>query len=264
MQYFTIAPPVSLEKFVRYFWVLESKSAYTHHSMGSGCPELIFHYANRFDEINTKGEREISFHTGLHAASSHSRQFITASAFGIFGAYLYPYAIPELFGIAANTLINQMPDLPTLLGNDGRILEEEMLLAKSNTSRYYILRTFLENRLIKSKQQYLPVFDVIRQVIQSGGAKKVQQLHSEAYLSLRQFERVFRHYTGMTPKSFTRISRFHMALEQYGQQNSLTQVAYHCGYYDQSHFIHDFKEFSGLHPKTFFTGRASGNSWRDT
>lgn len=132
MQYFTIAPPVSLEKFVRYFWVLESNSAYTHHSMGSGCPELIFHYANRFEEINAKGEREISFHTGLRAASCHSRQFITSSAFGIFGAYLYPYAIPELFGIAAYTLINQMPDLPTLLGNDGRILEEEMILAKSS------------------------------------------------------------------------------------------------------------------------------------
>jgi AraC-like DNA-binding protein len=263
MQYFTLAPPVSLEKFVRYFWVLESKTAYTHHSMGSGCPELIFHYTNQFHEIKEKGEREISFHSGLHAASCNSRQFITSSAFGIFGAYLYPYAITELFGIGANTLINQMPNLPTLLGNDGRILEEEMLLAKSNAARYNILSTFLENRLLKSKQQHLPVFDVIRQVIESGGAKKVQEVHTEAYLSLRQFERVFRHYTGMAPKTFTRISRFHRALEQYGSHNSLTQIAYHCGYYDQSHFIHDFKEFSGLHPKTFFTGSAAGNSWRD-
>lgn len=111
MQYFTIAPPLSLEKFVRYFWVLESNSAYTHHSMGSGCPELIFHYTNRFHEINEKGEWEISLHTGLHAASCNSPQFRTSTAFGIFGAYLCPNAIPELFGIGAITSINQTPEL---------------------------------------------------------------------------------------------------------------------------------------------------------
>lgn len=42
---------------------------------------------------------------------------------------------------------------------------------------------------------------------------------------------------------------------------SLTDIAYDCGYYDQSHFINDFKEFSGYSPKVYFSGNAEGSEY---
>jgi AraC-like DNA-binding protein len=58
--------------------------------------------------------------------------------------------------------------------------------------------------------------------------------------------------------------RFESALEEYGNRNkSLTEIAYDCGYYDQSHFIHEFKEFSGHHPRHYFMGKAEGVEWKD-
>ncbi|MBL7727053.1 MAG: helix-turn-helix domain-containing protein, partial [Dinghuibacter sp.] len=54
------------------------------------------------------------------------------------------------------------------------------------------------------------------------------------------------------------------AMQRYGNRAlRLTDIAYECGYFDQSHFIHDFKQFSGYTPAVFFKGGAEGTEWRD-
>jgi len=61
---------------------------------------------------------------------------------------------------------------------------------------------------------------------------------------------------GTTPKVFSRISRFldvcHY-LKDY-QHRTLTKLCQECGYYDQSHFIREFRVFSGFTPTEFFAG----------
>jgi len=89
-------------------------------------------------------------------------------------------------------------------------------------------------------------------------------LANDYFLSERQFERQFRKFSGFSPKLFSRIVRFQSALTQYGNnEKSLTEIALETGYYDQSHFIHDFKEFSGYHPKQYFSGNSGAIEWRD-
>jgi AraC-like DNA-binding protein len=72
-------------------------------------------------------------------------------------------------------------------------------------------------------------------------------------LSKKQLERQFSLAVGTTPKVFCRVSRFldvcHR-LREY-QQRTLTELTHECGYFDQSHFIKDFKQFSGFTPKQF-------------
>lgn len=84
-------------------------------------------------------------------------------------------------------------------------------------------------------------------------------------LSERQFERKFREYSGFNPKLCMRIVRFEEACNFYGHsgQKTMTEIAHECGYYDQSHFIRDFKEFSGYEPGHYFSGRAEGVEWRN-
>jgi transcriptional regulator GlxA family with amidase domain len=92
----------------------------------------------------------------------------------------------------------------------------------------------------------------------------VNALAGKCFLSRRQFERNFKACSGFSPKLYTRIIRFQAAAKEYGMQyQSLTDIAYRCGYYDQSHFIHDFKEFSGFHPKEYFYGKPEGLDYRD-
>jgi AraC-like DNA-binding protein len=231
--------------------------------MADVCAEMVFHYNGQFEEL-VHGKTEISSLTSMQGPSNKVRRFKIGKPFGIFGVYLYPYSIPVFFNIPATELSNQMPDLITLMGKEGAVLEEQIMLAADNTMRVKIITQFLEQRLEKFQKQH-PVLSSIRFIIQSKGLVTVEKIADQYFISQRQFERKFKEFSGLTPKLFSRIVRFHAACQHFGNcEKSLTQIAYECGYYDQSHFIHDFKEFSGHHPKLYFSGHAEGTEWRTT
>ncbi len=265
MNYYTIAPSPALSPYVRFFWVLESDEPYCHRSMADGCAEMIFHYKGVFDEITTDGQVTQSFMSGLHGPSQNYRRFITDRGFGIFGVYLYPFAIPYLFSLPASELSDQSPDLQSLFGADGSNLEEKILLAPDNRQRVAVMSSFLEKKLLNKNSVQSACVAVINTIIHSGGSTSVNELAKKSFLSTRQFERNFKNFSGFSPKLYSRIIRFQMATQQYGAGNkSLTDIAYDCGYYDQSHFIHDFKQFSGYHPRQYFFGRAEGVEWKQS
>jgi AraC-like DNA-binding protein len=264
MNYYTIAPSLSLSAYVRFFWVLESNEPYCHRSMADGCAEMIFHYKGTFDEITLPTQIEKSFMSGLHGPSKNYRRFITNESFGIFGVYLYPFAIPQLFSMPASELSDQMPDLQTLFGAEGRELEDKIMLAKNNSQRVAIISSFLERKLLANNNRQPAFCSAISDIIHSRGFVSVNELAKRSFLSVRQFERNFKIFSGFSPKLYSRIIRFQMATQQYGNmQKSLTDIAYDCGYYDQSHFIHEFKQFSGYHPKQYFSGKAEAVEWKD-
>jgi AraC-like DNA-binding protein len=264
MKYLVIPPPVQLKHFVKAFWVFEGHCdthPYVYRSMADGCAELIFHYKGIFRE---PGETGPPFYAGLHAQNQQFKRFITTEPFGIFGAYLYPYAIPLLFGFSAHEATNQMPDLQTLLGQKGRELEDQIITAPDNSMRVHIITRFLEERLLPHCSHNEPVFSAIQYVIHSCEAINIRQLSSMFCMSERTLERRFKEYAGLSPKLLSRIIRFKAALNNYGNRHkTLTDIAYECGYYDQSHFINDFKAFSGYHPKQYFYGRPEGIEWRE-
>ncbi|MES2777309.1 MAG: helix-turn-helix domain-containing protein [Bacteroidota bacterium] len=264
MNYYTIPPPSQLSNYVRCFWVLEGGGPYTHRSMADGCAEMVFHYKAVFDEITSSENIESSFTASLSGPSQVYRRFVTHENFGIFGVYLYPYAIPQMFSIPTTELSNQMPDFGALLGGTGQVLANKIFEASSNAVRVKIMTEFLEKRLHTHEQKERAIVSVIHKIVHSEGVAGVQALAQKAFLSTRQFERKFKDYSGFNPKLFSRIIRFQSAIRKYGNtKQSLTAIAYDCGYYDQSHFIHDFKEFSGFHPRQYFKGNNEGTAWKE-
>ncbi|MBX2870558.1 MAG: helix-turn-helix transcriptional regulator [Saprospiraceae bacterium] len=261
-------PPPHLQDYVRFFWFLESSAKtqipYVYRSMADGCLELVFHYKGHFTEI-TNGLNIAQVDSLIHAQSDQFRRFITDEHFGIFGAYIYPYAAQRLFGHPATVLSNHMLGLSDLLGQAGSMVEEQMMLASDNKERVEILTQFLTARARGDfKIKNIPAVNVIKSIIHERGIATVKELADQSYLSVRQFERKFKQFSGFSPKLYTRIIRFQAAMDAYGKpKRSLTEIAYEAGYYDQSHFIHEFKRFSGYHPKAFFSGRAEGTEYRD-
>jgi AraC-like DNA-binding protein len=266
MQYYSFPPPPSLADFVRSFWVYEVDvqpgEPYVYRSMADGCAEMVFHYKARFDEFTSSGIEQQSF-SCLHAQTRRFRRFVTNANFGIFGVYLYPFAIPRLFSLSSAEVSDLMPDMGALMGQEGRDLEEKMMLAKNNRVRLQILTAFLESRL-KGSPATQSVESSVKYIIQSKGIFSVKEIAGRFCLSARQFERKFKDLSGFGPKEYSRIIRFQSACKEYGnKQRSLTAIAYECGYYDQSHFIHDFVAFSGYHPRQYFGSHIEGGEWRD-
>jgi AraC-like DNA-binding protein len=264
MKYYTFPPSPKLAPYVRAFWVYEGEASaekpYIYRGYADGCTELVFHYKGIYDQL-INGSREKSFAAGLVAQTRRYTRFVVDRDWGIFGCYLYPYALPKLFSLPASDFTDQMTEFDCILGRDGKQLEERMLTADDNLQRVAILTAFLEKRLTEVRTEEPLVFSSIGDIINTRGLVNVRELARNYFLSNRQFERKFKEFSGFSPKTYSRIIRFQAALKEYGSGKSLTEIAYDCGYYDQSHFINDFKEFSGYSPKAYFSGKAEGSEY---
>ncbi len=129
-------------------------------------------------------------------------------------------------------------------------LEEQVAAATGNEQRVAIIQRYLIQQLVKKQQPDKAVTFCLWQINHYKGQLSLNQLSNETGISLRQLGRRFNNCVGLSPKEYTRISRFIHSLKQLKKYPaiSLTEVAYESGYYDQSHFIHDCKEYSGLTP----------------
>jgi AraC-like DNA-binding protein len=85
------------------------------------------------------------------------------------------------------------------------------------------------------------------------GQHRIAELADYCQVSARQLEREFKYATGTSPKGFARTLRFHEAQRRlmFDPDADLTGLAYDCGYFDQAHFIKDFKAFAGKTPSEY-------------
>lgn len=265
MLYQTFNPPPRLAPYVRFYWALEADLAageeFVHRSMADGCVEIVFHYRATFDEIGVIGECASPL-SNMQAQSTSFRRFSTRESFGIFGAYLYPFAIPRLFSFPASDFTNISPDLESVFGVDGRRLEERVLAAADSEHRAGIVSSFLEDKLDATSRDLPLIHKAVHSVIEADGGLNIAGIAREHALSIRQFERKFKEFAGLSPKLYSRIVRFQAATRhKFAGTRDLTEIAYACGYYDQSHFINDFRQFSGYTPKEYFWAEAEGTQY---
>lgn len=114
----------------------------------------------------------------------------------------------------------------------------------------------IEDYFMKQLGSYSCIRNEIRYAIskmQSNSKISIDILAYEINMSKRNFERRFLQYVGLTPVFYNRIIRFHKAVDlmNKSEKASFTELAYAAGYFDQSHFIRDFKQFYGQAPKEF-------------
>lgn len=93
----------------------------------------------------------------------------------------------------------------------------------------------------------------INSITTTPDALTINKIHDSIGYSHKHFIKLFRHHTGVTPKAFQRIMRFQKAILDIERDSGINwpQLATGCGYYDQSHFIEDFKHFSGFTPQEY-------------
>lgn len=266
MQYYTIKPSESIADYVRFFWVLEGEGSFNnpffHRALPDYCPELIFYCDGHFIFDRNRSTSEKTFSSGIYGQSQHYYKFKSEMKFRIFGAYLYPYTIPHLLSFPANEISNETPDLVTLLGREGEILEEKILSAADDNQRAQILTLFFEEKLKRAKRVDA-VSVLIKEITDSGEITPVTTLANRSFLSRRQFERRFKVQSGFSPSEFLRLVRFTAIIKSSPvTHQSLGELALACGYYDQSHFIHDFTLYSGYSPKEFFKQKLDAATYR--
>jgi AraC-like DNA-binding protein len=128
-----------------------------------------------------------------------------------------------------------------------------MVVASTAQDRLKVITDYFRLQLRKKSFEDPAIIKAIRLMKKRQGMVNIRELASEFCLSQKQFERRFTQYSGFTPKLFCRITRFESAFWNCRGYDTLTAAAHAYGYYDQAHFIHDFKKFSGFSPNKFFS-----------
>jgi AraC-like DNA-binding protein len=173
------------------------------------------------------------------------------SRVGAIGARFRPGGVAPFFHFPLDAATGEVLPLDGLLGRDAAILEEGVLAARSDAERVAAVESFLLAR--RGADADPLVATVVERIRAARGTAPPAALFSGLAPSPRQIERRFLHHVGVSPRQLSRIARFQRALRRLagGRAVSLTTVAHDCGYYDQSHFIRDFKAFAGLSPRAY-------------
>ena len=166
-----------------------------------------------------------------------------------FSIIFQPAGFYRLFRIPLSEFADEGTEASPVFGSVIISLRERLGDVNNFAERARIAEEFLLPRLARVDDRD-PFADVAACLLKVDEGSRISEIASQTGLSLRQFERRFHQYAGVTPKLFTRIARFQAALEEktrFPSQSWMT-VAHASGYFDQMHLVRDFRELGGASP----------------
>ncbi len=151
-----------------------------------------------------------------------------------------------------NQLNNKVINAEELFSSSIIELRETVLISKNVNEKFKAIEHWLLERLNIKKAPNQEVLNVLHQIQTKPISDYVSIIESYSKTQKHLINQ-FKTYFGLTPKVFHRIFRFNEILKQIQNKKHLiwSQIAYEFGYSDQSHFIKEFKEFSGFNPQEF-------------
>ena len=272
MHYQEIIPDSRLKHYVKCYYYYESSSAaaFDDTVFPSGSMEIIFNLGSgRWQTANGNGQTAAEIIPG----EAGQKIYQTTPPVELWGQITQPLSIRSLgknvmMGIRflphgaalflkekADQFNNQVVDYRDVAGQQATILHQQLLEAKTQPERITLIEGFLLSKLEESRikpNQLGIVHNVMRELHREDFFDKIDTIASRYGISSRYLQKLFLHHTGLTPKLYSKINRFQQSLRLVTKKEApLTSIAYDCGYFDQSHFIREFKSFTGLTPSGY-------------
>ncbi len=259
MEHQIIAPPAALKQYVRYFWTLDcgaaEESRYVLKILADRFPRLIIQHLEGRSAIR-KADGEVLPAAFLGGVTTRPCTYHIHGAYAHTGVSFYPHGLHRIFGTNAGTLTNAFTDLADFCPDS---LRERLCLVASRAERMALLARFLLDQL----QQRGREDALLHERLLSGSLEcpsiSLPALLRDHNLSERQLERKFKFVVGVPHGTYLRIVRFEKAFQQLQTTRfeKIQDIAYGLNYSDHSHFIRDFKQFSGYTPKAFLAEQKS-------
>jgi AraC-like DNA-binding protein len=257
MDYQTFSPSAELQPFIKCFWTLEagaSASPVKQRVVPDGCMEMIFHYCDLYQQYFEDGSFIIQPRCFIFGQITTFLEIAPTGVTGLVSARFHPDGLTPFLSMPVAVLENRAVDLGDVFGEKGRELAEKTLSATGNQERIKLIEAFLLSRLAEPQLIDTITKACVDTIFHSQGQLEVARLADKMNLNRRNMERRFVTAIGMSPKQLSRVVRLQATMKMLEQKKytSLTSLAHENGYYDQAHFIKDFREFTGMSPKSFF------------
>ncbi|QBD76044.1 AraC family transcriptional regulator [Ktedonosporobacter rubrisoli] len=255
IRYQEIAPRRPLQRYLKCLWLLEREytSGATEEILWpDGYVELLIHFGDNYVRAVDRSSPRLacSFVVGplTRPVRLHSPGRVC-----VIGARFWPWGFFSFLHMPMHELRDQLVPLSDLIGRRAHLLEERCSALAVEEAVQVLqdeLLSCLETSFIEPDRQ---VLGVSRQLLAGVEITSMKDITSQSGLSLRQLERRFHTWVGVTPKKLSTIRRFDEARQAiiFSPTLDLTYLANLLGYYDHSHFSNDFKTHLGLTPTAF-------------
>lgn len=258
MRFSSVKPTELLADFVDNLWLYEGYQAehVNERILPTGTMELVINL--RENELRIYDAEQPNLCTrfsGAVVSGAYWKGFVsdTAEEAFIMGIHFKPGGAFPFLGVPADEFADMHVDLETLWGASAMLLREQLCEASTAAERFQLLEKALISHLFRPMEHHYAVSTAIelfgRQI-----AVTVRDAARNVGLSERRFIQIFKAEIGVTPKLFSRVQRFQRARAMIHRQEKTADwadISMECGYFDQSHLIREFLEFSGLSPAAY-------------
>ncbi|HYG01117.1 MAG TPA: helix-turn-helix domain-containing protein [Chryseosolibacter sp.] len=254
MKFDTYIPCDILKPFVKSIVVQETTSESTYRILPDTSLVIGFQYKGRLSRLQNDTETPLSI-SGISGLADHARTFKNSPDIGTILVFFHEACATQFFRQPLHELFRESVSLDNfMLRSELLCLEDKLANAKTDTQRIAVVEHFLINRMTNTEPDKL-VLAALTLIHKSKGTIRIKELSEQLFISQSPLEKRFRQAVGASPKKFTSIVRLKNVIQQYHSASSLTELGYETGFYDQAHFIKEFRTFTGDTPERFFSKR---------
>jgi AraC-like DNA-binding protein len=247
----TYTPTNSLKRFVKAYIIIESQEEMTNRILPSTSFTLAFRFAGQISYLNDQDKivlPSVAF-SGLkksvrliNYAPRSAAVIVLFKETGVSAFFKEP--LQELFeqSIALDSFFPP---------SEISLVSERLAECENNASKIALVEAFLLSKIIYHDADRL-VSEAVARIHSEKGNMRMKALVKGLYISQDAFEKRFRRVTGASPKQFSHIVKLNAVIHQSKLTDSLSDLVFENGFYDQPHFNKAFKIFTGQSPTDFF------------
>ena len=257
MNYQTFEPHPDLDSIVKCYWTLEvpaQENIQRQRILPDGCIELFFILGDDVKRYTSEDDFLIQPRAMVLGQITDSFYIEPTGYVKTFAVRFYPQGFSSITTIPIKELANKETSLEIFFGkSDTKNLSEKIIKADSTEKKIQIIERFIFANINKK----ITIDNIVRETVDTifltKGKVSIKTILEDSSSRRRQLERKFLKQIGISPKQLGRVVRLQTVLKMLldKEPGSITKIAYENEYYDQAHFIKDFREFTGTTPKEF-------------
>jgi len=244
-------PSKAYKHLIAYFWTIKSSDCdtSTYRFVPDAYVDWVYHLESPWQcdfpdiECQTKTGK---FHV-FGQIKKHIDLSLPEEQLNVFGVKFHPWVANKIWKVDMHYLTNGCLNLTDLDLPEMDMLQEQICSVNTTQERIRLIETYLLPYVNYNDEKSLKT--IFKQL--NIGAQNINELDTN--FGQRRLQQRFKNEIGISPKLFLRTLRINSVIEQMKNKSmlSLTQLALEHHYFDQTHFIKDFKQFTGLSPSKF-------------
>lgn len=243
-----------LRPLIKFYWVLKSEQPTTlHHKLlPVNNVDLVFNFSSPA-RYSSGGKVE---HVPRYSFYGLRNEYVVVRQVGeldMLGVSFFPGGLRAVLKSPLSEFRNRAVDLDAVIPNSGSALDERLACSGAIHQRIEALEVYLSELVDPGLIPSTDTYGLIKDFCASTDGTNVTDFCDRQGISARRLERMFGEWIGTSPKGFKRLNRFQKALNRLLKKGytDLTSLAHEYDYFDQAHFIRDFKSFTGSSPLRF-------------